>query len=156
MSFYALVLFFFFLITRRPPKSTQLRTLFPYTTLFRSNDLLFLRFVDAVLPALCLRHPVARARSEEHTSELQSPSVKSYAVFCLKKKNVQIPAGAATVVPNDPRQLPLDERVVGPLDLRSGLDRADPVPVHSSERVDQVRHLRLDHENARGMPQAGV
>src|SRR5213595_4053576 len=86
MSFYALVLFFFFLITRRPPKSTQLRTLFPYTTLFRSNDLLFLRFVDAVLPALCLRHPVARARSEEHTSELQSPSVRSYAVFCLKKK----------------------------------------------------------------------
>src|ERR1051325_12148962 len=28
-----------------------------------------------------------RARSEEHTSELQSPYVISYAVFCLKKKN---------------------------------------------------------------------
>src|SRR5213595_3349575 len=36
-----------------------------------------------------------RDRSEEHTSELQSPSVISYAVFCLKKKNQ--PVGAAPV-----------------------------------------------------------
>src|SRR5213595_3417162 len=35
---------------------------------------------------LLLQHPDQRFRSEEHTSELQSPSVISYAVFCLKKK----------------------------------------------------------------------
>src|SRR5213075_3606359 len=71
--------FFFFLMIRRPPRSTQQGTLFPYTTLFRS-------------PRQCRRergvpHPTERARrSEEHTSELQSRLVISYAVFCLKKK----------------------------------------------------------------------
>src|SRR6188472_1619865 len=34
-----------------------------------------------------MKHPLALARSEEHTSELQSQSHISYAVFCLKKKN---------------------------------------------------------------------
>src|SRR6476660_10132063 len=56
---------FFFLMIRRPPRST----LFPYTTLFRSG----FRPVARV----SLRHrgpvPVGPARSEEHTSELQSP-----------------------------------------------------------------------------------
>src|ERR1044071_10276244 len=68
---------FFFLMIRRPPRST----LFPYTTLFRSG---------------CRRAPRSGAgprrpcpatrRSEEHTSELQSRVDISYAVFCLKKK----------------------------------------------------------------------
>src|SRR5213595_874345 len=35
--FYFFFFFFFFLMIRRPPRSTQLRTLFPYTTLFRSR-----------------------------------------------------------------------------------------------------------------------
>src|SRR5213595_4094467 len=72
--------FFFFLMIRRPPRSTQLRTLFPYTTLFRSRP----------PPRRGARICTGRrryGRSEEHTSELQSPSVISYAVFCLKKKN---------------------------------------------------------------------
>src|SRR5213076_3582557 len=77
--------FFFFLITRRSPRSTRLVTLFPYTTLFRSlPDLVELGVTVVELM------PVAEfsgARSEEHTSELQSLPTISYAVFCLKKKN---------------------------------------------------------------------
>src|SRR5213595_4317764 len=73
---------------RRPPRSTQLRTLFPYTTLFRSLAEsgralagVWQRVVRAVVSDRALP-----GRSEEHTSELQSPPVISYAVFCLKKK----------------------------------------------------------------------
>src|SRR3546814_2684131 len=139
-------LLFFFLMIRRPPRSTRTDTLFPYTTRFRSVDdlqqvlqrvvvedgdagllrlgrrvvvpaaleALRARFfqrhqplgVAAVAVALAdlgvvgvvgddervpqllrdqrLRH--ADRRSEDHTSELQSPLRKSYAVFCLKKK----------------------------------------------------------------------
>src|SRR5690349_24548824 len=64
------VIFFFFLMIRRPPRST----LFPYTTLFRSPDPRWRAHAD--LPALQLdraRHlALPRPRSEEHTSELQS------------------------------------------------------------------------------------
>src|SRR5216117_4385463 len=76
-------MFFFFLIIRRPPRSTQGRTLFPYTTLFRSR-----RHGDQADPrAGNAQGPrPRRRRSEEHTSELQSPFLISYAVFCLKKK----------------------------------------------------------------------
>src|SRR5213595_3996678 len=73
--------FFFFLMIRRPQRSTQLRTLFPYTTLFRSLGVQVTHDVAGVLFGDADLH-----RSEEHTSELQSPSVISYAVFCLKKK----------------------------------------------------------------------
>src|SRR3546814_2267571 len=101
---------------RRPPRSTRTDTLFPYTTLFRSQP------EDRTISG---REPVARRgarrqqrlfrsrhllfdrhrrrehrsrrgaqmvqsrrrpRSEEHTSELQSLMRISYAVFCLKKK----------------------------------------------------------------------
>src|SRR3546814_9642661 len=86
---------------RRPPRSTLTDTLFPYTTLFRSQRLYAHGRVE-------LRHrrrePHANAlgtqtdrrverrrgldnRSEEHTSELQSLMRISYAVFCLIKKN---------------------------------------------------------------------
>src|SRR6202012_6296877 len=58
---------FFFLMIRRPPRST----LFPYTTLFRSDrDHLARPDVAEELGA----DDVERARSEEHTSELQSHS----------------------------------------------------------------------------------
>src|SRR6184192_4479530 len=71
--------FFFFLMIRRPPRSTRRLTLFPYTTLFRSPD--------KHGPYLCYYPSKLIRRSEEHTSELQSPIDISYAVFCLKKKN---------------------------------------------------------------------
>src|SRR5437763_8811673 len=73
----------------RPPTST----LFPYTTLFRS-DLLgdrgrsnTWRVRDRGGGALPPGRPTSRGRSEEHTSELQYVEI-SYAVFCLKKKKV--------------------------------------------------------------------
>src|SRR3546814_21160999 len=97
-SFYFVV---FFLMIRRPPRSTRTDTLFPYTTLFRSaevdallaaapHDPYFLELKGQVLlesgkPADAIP-PLREARSEEHTSELQSLMRISYAVFCLKKK----------------------------------------------------------------------
>src|SRR5213080_88100 len=66
---------------RRPPRSTHRYTLFPYTTLFRSRDLRRGSRLE-----LCQSFGFAEKRSEEHTSELQSHSGISYAVFCLKKK----------------------------------------------------------------------
>src|SRR3546814_4795797 len=100
---------------RRPPASTRTDTLFPYTTLFRSDHALGLagcRTDDLQAPAPGAALVVDRAvgrdaggvfgeglhlhqaahavgadhRSEEHTSELQSLMRISYAVFCLKKK----------------------------------------------------------------------
>src|SRR3546814_2721240 len=93
MSPHYIYLFFFFLMIRRPPRSTRTDTLFPYTTLFRSERV----GCDACERAFDLS-PVAslyrrglrlcrlQHRSEEHTSELQSLMRISYAVFCLKKK----------------------------------------------------------------------
>src|SRR3546814_5532724 len=95
----------FFLMIRRPPRSTRTDTLFPYTTLFRSSD----TEVDGIIPIAtaslqttdikgnavvnpCVKNSAIRViasvfdRSEEHTSELQSLMRISYAVFCLKKK----------------------------------------------------------------------
>src|SRR3546814_16036595 len=85
---------FFFLMIRRPPRSTRTDTLFPYTTLFRSPGMAFGLFVP-IVPETILKSaevPDFRqvmticTRSEEHTSELQSLMRISYAVFCLKKK----------------------------------------------------------------------
>src|SRR3546814_1424503 len=80
---------------RRPPRSTRTDTLFPYTTLFRSlrahvHQLQALQeHAGLVVLHLADRRQLAiadQARSEEHTSELQSLMRISYAVFCLKKK----------------------------------------------------------------------
>src|SRR6188472_4627200 len=80
--------FFFFLMIRRPPRSTRETTLFPYTTLFRSQAL-----PCRALGVWLFSDPWPRSgmclRSEEHTSELQSQSHISYAVFCLKKKKTK-------------------------------------------------------------------
>src|SRR3546814_11127471 len=91
-----LCLFIFFLMIRRPPRSTRTDTLFPYTTLFRS---LLNGEVEAAQARLALAESTLRReqrlfderRSEEHTSELQSLMRISYAVFCLKKKKKQEP-----------------------------------------------------------------
>src|SRR5881394_2935150 len=73
----------FFLMIRRPPRSTLDGTLFPYTTLFRSGIA-----GPERAPARHRSHGgrSGEERSEEHTSELQSLHPISYAVFCLKKK----------------------------------------------------------------------
>src|SRR3546814_4934446 len=74
---------------RRPPRSTRTDTLFPYTTLFRSLDRPSRgqRRRARTQDARRTNPRGARtARSEEHTSELQSLMRISYAVFCLKKK----------------------------------------------------------------------
>src|SRR3546814_8837420 len=89
---------------RRPPRSTRTDTLFPYTTLFRSDAVaiglpfrlprrlrLQVPWADARIAVDALVHQrmggVQHPRSEEHTSELQSLMRISYAVFCLKKKH---------------------------------------------------------------------
>ena len=110
------VFVFFFLMIRRPPRST----LFPYTTLFRSGKGRFPKYgkldkahagTEDIPVKLLLSHDPSHwdaqvrteypdidimfaghthgmqfGRSEEHTSELQSRETISYAVFCLKKK----------------------------------------------------------------------
>src|SRR3546814_16909611 len=109
MVSFLIFVFFFFLMIRRPPRSTRTDTLFPYPPLCRSSGVRIhadrgrwggetgdlqgkigrghqkLRHAP--------RHPAAKGagvtwsmRSEEHTSELQSLMRISYAVFCLKKK----------------------------------------------------------------------
>src|SRR5256885_11426157 len=72
-------LFFFFLMIRRPPRST----LFPYTTLFRSG-----RSHDLYGDAWTARVPDLPHRSEEHTSELQSPC-NLVCRLLLEKKNIR-------------------------------------------------------------------
>src|SRR3546814_4786308 len=115
---------------RGPPRSTRTDTLFPYTTLFRSFVLRWLRrfggrgrgrgssggcrrrsstglllrrraatfldigqespyFYRVTLRNHQIAHDARHRRSEEHTSELQSLMRISYAVFCLKKKNIE-------------------------------------------------------------------
>src|SRR3546814_6610701 len=83
---------FFFLMIRRPPRSTRTDTLFPYTTLFRStpgsgvtDDPVEIVSETGVIRTRAKAEERLR-RSEEHTSELQSLMRISYAVFCLKKK----------------------------------------------------------------------
>src|SRR3546814_7468477 len=97
---------------RPPPRSTRTDTLFPYTTLFRSNmaihicsscghaehlfgegggEKLAAQYNVDLLASLPLSMAIrsqadAGKRSEEHTSELQSLMRNSYAVFCLIKK----------------------------------------------------------------------
>src|SRR5256885_7109273 len=90
-------LFFFFLMIRRPPRST----LFPYTTLFRSDPvtvrrqgfLFYIRLRVSPRSFRQRRHPVLGCnfwdRSEEHTSELQSPcNLVCRLLLEKKKKNI--------------------------------------------------------------------
>src|SRR5438445_12096875 len=76
-------LFFFFLMIRRPPRST----LFPYTTLFRSRRDGRSALPPATAPVHCPRHSAA-ARSEEHTSELQSRQYLVCRLLLEKKKSM--------------------------------------------------------------------
>src|SRR3546814_4318214 len=96
----------------RPPRSTRTDTLFPYTTLFRSVEMVWEwdpvsvplkeqttrrtiptdlsldernMFNEDIQDELQYEEFIQDGRSEEHTSELQSLMRISYAVFCLKK-----------------------------------------------------------------------
>src|SRR3546814_8213246 len=92
---------------RRPPRSTRTDTLFPYTTLFRPDHVAGSeRVSDGILSGFDPSRDIGAdvlaqgvflaqqacpndepARSDEHTSELQSLMRISYAAFCLNKKN---------------------------------------------------------------------
>src|ERR1039457_7345354 len=76
--------FFFFLMIRRPPRST----LFPYTTLFRSGSIIA---SWQGVPHQAFHVPI---RSEEHTSELQSPC-NLVCRLLLEKKKKQRKQGTA-------------------------------------------------------------
>src|SRR5256885_4530282 len=83
-----MVIFFFFLMIRRPPRST----LFPYTTLFRSRRLRQENHLNhggggCSEPRLCHCTSAWATRSEEHTSELQSPCNLVCRLLLEKKKN---------------------------------------------------------------------
>src|SRR2546427_4019713 len=83
-------LIFFFLMIRRPPRST----LFPYTTLFRSleRDFFYVANMHGVdWPALRRRYG-ALLPDRKSTRLNSSHSQISYAVFCLKKKKQQTTA----------------------------------------------------------------
>src|SRR5256885_15819359 len=83
---------FFFLMIRRPPRST----LFPYTTLFRSYASAKFRFLDETREQRALMAEKDGQRSEEHTSELQSPCNLVCRLLLEKKKHF-IPALALSV-----------------------------------------------------------
>src|SRR2546427_705176 len=75
--------FFFFLMIRRPPRST----LFPYTTLFRSQDAQEFDLHRAGHLADFIEKDCAQVRGDRKSTRLNSShSQISYAVFCLKKK----------------------------------------------------------------------
>src|SRR5215204_5910555 len=75
------VSFFFFLMIRRPPRST----LFPYTTLFRSPR------PGSPTGAVVRPCPEVRGRGDRKSTRLNSShTVISYAVFCLKKKKTKL------------------------------------------------------------------
>src|SRR3546814_15962389 len=110
-------LLFFFLMIRRPPRTTRTDTLVPYTTLFLSQPAVeegqrqrcegvcsrsYVPNLSALVDAPLVDAPwltprdlrnalmLRTARSEEHTSELQSLMCISYAVFYLTKKTKSI------------------------------------------------------------------
>src|SRR2546422_2269484 len=92
--------FFFFLMIRRPPRST----LFPYTTLFRSvqtSDEGFLGLPPRAC-AMYARAPAAQRRrlgDRKSTRLNSSHGYISYAVFCLKKKKKQVSYVDAVICP---------------------------------------------------------
>src|SRR2546430_17608350 len=83
LLFARLQFFFFFLMIRRPPRST----LFPYTTLFRSPGRMVVRHQrhDGDLH----QAPLVGEADRKSTRLNSSHSQISYAVFCLKKKTIK-------------------------------------------------------------------
>src|SRR5256885_12041181 len=95
-----IVVFFFFLMIRRPPRST----LFPYTTLFRSQVPAAVRFLSCepllgplALPLEGLHWVIVGGEDRKSTRLNSSHLVISYAVFCLKKKKTIYDSIARTI-----------------------------------------------------------
>src|SRR2546429_2130291 len=95
MKFSLFVYLFFFLMIRRPPRST----LFPYTTLFRSlgssDSLVFSELFHSLAP-----RPLAAKEwnKDRKSGSAGMPRPISYAVFCLKKKKKKSSARASRAV----------------------------------------------------------
>src|SRR5256885_8607380 len=112
ITYVSMYLFFFFLMIRRPPRST----LFPYTTLFRSRDRFVAWLLGIVMNLAKTRLRARREtpvedwaggrRSEEHTSELQSPCNLVCRLLLEKKKIAASHECAVT------RELPIVQQVV--------------------------------------------
>src|SRR5437588_6958685 len=85
MLFAANVLFFFFLMIRRPPRST----LFPYTTLFRSAYSIVIGSKHITLNATGGGFLTASGGIDRKSGSAGMPRPISYAVFCLKKKKLR-------------------------------------------------------------------
>src|SRR3546814_3344075 len=116
------LMLFFFLMIRRPPRSTRTDTLVPYTTLFRSGNHSATQYPDwskatiggkpaeevvgdrSWLEDTFIPTVAKRGRSEEHTSELQSLMRISYAVFCLKKKKTNTTQHDKILQSHQPKQ----------------------------------------------------
>src|SRR5258708_12071371 len=95
---------------RRPPRST----LFPYTTLFRSAGTQHSHHGVGGFSQCCVGHVldahVEDVRSEEHTSELQSPDHLVCRLLLEKKKNTQATVPTATTTPHHTLPQPHDPR----------------------------------------------
>src|SRR5689334_23702031 len=94
--------FFFFLMIRRPPRST----LFPYTTLFRSSQdrsgqLCAPLITGFVMAPACTPHLLSACRSEEHTSELQSQFHLVCRLLLEKKKKNTSQSLLLMIYPSD-------------------------------------------------------
>src|SRR5574344_2768194 len=92
---------FFFLMIRRPPRST----LFPYTTLFRSSGHLRINRNGVIGPIIHVIH-----RSEEHTSELQSPDHLVCRLLLEKKKKTKKITQRSTTTTHGQTQHPTRQR----------------------------------------------
>src|SRR5206468_10714603 len=92
-----LVISFFFLVIRRPPRST----LFPYTTLFRSSRYRSGQLIGKVKDQAerVISTPELNVRSEEHTSELQSRSDLVCRLLLEKKKETKRKRNSKAIEP---------------------------------------------------------
>src|ERR1051326_2137116 len=132
----------FFLMIRRPPRST----LFPYTTLFRSTSAPAtwrIALSAAWRGGRCSSSMIRSTRSEEHTSELQSHSFISYALFFF---NDTAPTEIYTLSLHDAlpiyqRAGHLADRLVGGLAGREVLLVHDPLDVldRSEEHTSELQ-----------------
>src|SRR2546430_13445460 len=106
--------FFFFLMIRRPPRST----LFPYTTLFRSDLSGFVGRIEAVSifhdEFLGTHQERCLQRSEEHTSELQSQSNLVCRLLLEKKKKIGLQCARPSITSThiDPNNIHQPEQVI--------------------------------------------